>query len=319
MIATPRIWLCGVTLLTGLASPIHANARGDDNVPAPAAAKSADEDSPSQESAGVEAVYQRVRPSLAVISVRGGDGRPRGLGSGFVISAEGLIATNMHVIGENRPIEVQLANGKHYDVTAVHAFDRHLDLAILRIDARGLAPLVLGDSEVLRAGQAVVALGNPLGLRHSVVSGVVSGRREIDSRSMIQLAIPIESGNSGGPLVDMQGRVAGILTLKSAVTSNLGFAVPINDLKPLIAKPNPVPIERWVKQGAVDPAKWQIVMGANWRTRGGRILVDGEGDGFGGRALCLSAVAAGPPLRSERKRPLGRRKRRRGPGLCSRR
>src|SRR5262249_47530310 len=160
-------------------------------------------------------------------------------------------------------------------VTAVHAFDRHLDLALLRVDARGLQALSLGDSEALRQGQAVVALGNPRGLRHSVVSGVVSGRREIDGRSMIQLAIPIEQGNSGGPLVDMQGRVTGILTMKSAVTANLGFAVAINDLKPLLAKPNPVPIERWVKQDSIDSHEWQVLMGANWRTRGGRILVDG--------------------------------------------
>ncbi len=266
MIETLRTGLCFIALLSGLMD-ISAT-RADDDASA-AATDTADDAAVEKESSSVEDVYQRARPSLAVISVRGRDGRPRGLGSGFVISADGLIATNMHVIGENRPIEVQLASGKRYDVTAVHAFDRHLDLAILRVDARGLAPLTIGDSEALRIGQAVVALGNPQGLRHSVVSGVVSGRREIDGRSMIQLAIPIEPGNSGGPLVDMWGRVAGILTLKSTVTSNLGFAVAINDLKPLLAKPNPVPIERWVKQGAVDPDKWQVVMGANWRMRGG--------------------------------------------------
>ncbi|HVU85785.1 MAG TPA: transglutaminase family protein [Pirellulales bacterium] len=284
MIPAARAWACCLAVVMGLGV---SAARGDDDDPQSPAASKAENALPEKDSLNVEEVYQRARPSLAVISVRGGDGRPRGLGSGFVISADGLIATNMHVIGANRPIEVQLASGKRYDVTAIHAFDRHLDLAILRIDARGLQPLPLGDSEQLRAGQAVVALGNPQGLRHSVVSGVVSGMREIDGRSMIQLAIPIEPGNSGGPLLDMQGRVEGILTLKSTVTSNLGFAVAINDLKPLVAKPNPVPIAQWLKQGALDPDQWQVVMGANWRTRGGRILVDGEGDGFGGRALCL--------------------------------
>jgi serine protease Do len=291
MIESSRLWFSVLLLLAG-PGLISAVARGAEEAQAPEATTSpaiepATKAPAGNQSAGVEEVYQRTRPSLAVISVRGGDGRQRGLGSGFVISPDGLIATNMHVIGENRPIEVQLADGKHYNVTAVHASDRHLDLAILRIDAHGLSPLELGDSEDLRAGQAVVALGNPQGLRHSVVSGVISGRREIDGRSMIQLAIPVESGNSGGPVVDMQGRVAGIVTMKSAVTANLGFAVAINDLKPLIAKPNPVPMERWVKQGSVDPHKWEVLMGANWRTRGGRILVDGEGDGFGGRALCL--------------------------------
>ncbi len=110
---------------------------------------------------------------------------------------------------------------------------------------------------------------------------------------MIQLAIPVEPGNSGGPLVDLHGQVAGIITAKSKVTANLGFAEAINDLKPLLAKPNPIPIERWVKQSLVEPRLWQVVLGGNWRTRGGRILVDGEGDGFGGRALCLASQA--PP------------------------
>ena len=241
--------------------------------------------------ATVEEVYQRARGSLAVITVAGRDGKRHRLGSGFVVTADGLVATNMHVIGEGRPIEVQMADGKRYDVTHVHAADRALDLAILRIDAQGLTPLVLGDSDALRQGQAVVALGNPQGLRHSVVSGVVSGRREIDGRSMIQLAIPLEQGNSGGPLVDLRGRVGGILTMKSAVTANLGFAAGVNDLKPLLERPNPVPIARWIKQGTLDRHAWQPLLGANWRTRGSQIIVNGEGDGFGGRALCLATLA----------------------------
>ena len=76
-------------------------------------------------------------------------------------------------------------------------------------------------------------MGNPHGLKHSVVSGVISGRREIDGRKMLQLAMPVEPGNSGGPVLDMQGRVLGIVTMKSVVTENLGFAVEVNALKPL--------------------------------------------------------------------------------------
>jgi S1-C subfamily serine protease len=78
-------------------------------------------------------------------------------------------------------------------------------LALLRIAAKGLPALTLADSDALRQGQAVVAVGNPLGLRHSVVAGVVSARREIEGRKMIQLAIPVEPGNSGGPVLDAQG------------------------------------------------------------------------------------------------------------------
>jgi regulator of sirC expression with transglutaminase-like and TPR domain/S1-C subfamily serine protease len=235
----------------------------------------------------VAEVAEKVRPSVVVITVQGRDRRREGLGTGFVVG-EGLIATNRHVIGEGRALTVETADGKTHEVVAVHASDRPGDLAVLRVATRGLKPLELGDSATLKDGQPVVAIGNPQGLKHSVVAGVVSGRREFDGRSMIQLAIPIEPGNSGGPLVDMQGRVHGILTIKSLVTANLGFAVPINSLKPLLAKPNPVPMSAWLTIGQLDADEWEAKMGARWRQRAGRIQVDGVGSGFGGRSLCLS-------------------------------
>ena len=74
---------------------------------------------------------------------------------------------------------------------------------------------------------------------------------------MLQIAIPIEQGNSGGPVLDMQGRVVGIVTMKSLVTANLGFAVPVNALKPLLEKPNPVPMERWLTIGVLDKSEWK--------------------------------------------------------------
>jgi serine protease Do len=238
----------------------------------------------------VEQLAESVRPSVAVILYTGRDGAPHGLGTGFVVAADGLIATNLHVVGEARPITVQLADGKRYDVTSVRASDRNADLAVVRIDAKDLPALPLGDSDTLKQGQAVVAVGNPQGLQHSVVAGVVSGRRDIGGQSMIQLAIPIEAGNSGGPLLDMQGRVHGILTLKSLVTSNLGFATPVNSLKPLLDKPNPIPMTSWLTIGALDASEWKTLFGAHWSQRAGRILVDGPGRGFGGRSLCLSTL-----------------------------
>src|SRR5262249_16618857 len=152
---------------------------------------------------------------------------------------------------------------------------------------KDLPALELGDSDALKQGQPVVAVGNPQGLERSVVSGVVSGRRTIEGESMIQLAIPIEPGNSGGPLLDRHGRAEGGLTLKSAGRANLGFAPPVNGLKPLLARPNPIPMEHWLTIGALDPADWKPVFGARWRQRAGRIQVEGLGSGFGGRSLCL--------------------------------
>jgi regulator of sirC expression with transglutaminase-like and TPR domain len=237
-------------------------------------------------SKAVEQLVEKVRQSIAVITFAGRDGKRQGLGTGFVVDGGGLIATNLHVIGEARAITVELG-GKQYEVSSIHASDRSFDLALLRINAKNLPSLALGDSDTLKQGQNVLAFGNPLGLTHSVVSGVVSSKREVEGRPMIQIAIPLERGNSGGPLLDLDGRVQGIVTMKSLVTSNLGFATPVNDLKKLIQKPNPIPMSRWLTIGALDPADWTPVFGAHWRQHAGHILVEGEGAGFGGRSLCL--------------------------------
>jgi len=236
----------------------------------------------------VKELATRVRDSIVVVTYAGREGNQQGLGTGFVIDKRGLIATNLHVIGEARPIDVQTAAGKKLAVKAVHASDRTLDLAILEVEGSDLPALEIGDSKDLPQGEQIVVMGNPHGLAHSVVSGVVSGRREIDGRNMIQIAMPVEPGNSGGPVLDMQGRVMGIVTMKSLVTENLGFAVEVNDLKPLIAKPNPVAIDRWLTIGSVDRGHWEPLFGARWQQRGGRIVVDGVGAGFGGRSLLIA-------------------------------
>jgi regulator of sirC expression with transglutaminase-like and TPR domain len=272
--------IAGIALGGRFVTADETPARPQDKSPAPAAAE--------PPSLSVEQLAEKARKSVVVVTVTGRDGRQQGLGSGFIVAPDGLIATNLHVIGEARPIAVQTADGKKFSVREVTAFDRPLDLALIRIDAKDLPALPLGDSNTLNQGQPVVAIGNPHGLKHSVVAGVVSGTREIEGRQMIQLAIPIEPGNSGGPLLDMQGRVHGLLTMKSAVTDNLGFAMPVNALKPLMEKPNPTLMARWLTIGALDPQEWTTLFGARWRQRAGRILVDGLGNGFGGRSLCLS-------------------------------
>lgn len=271
----------GLLLISSL---IHQSGFADEaNVKSPAADASDMEPT-------VAALAERALKSVVVVSFSGRDGKQQGLGTGFVVSADGLIATNLHVIGEARPIDVQFADGRTFAVTAIHATEKSMDLAVLKIDATELPVLELGDSDTLKQGEQVIALGNPLGLRHSVVSGVVSEKRELEGKPMIQVAIPIERGNSGGPLLDMQGRVHGIVTLKSQVTRNLGFAVVVNALKPLLEKPNPIPMSRWTTIGTIDKREWTTVFGARWRQRAGRISVDETGSGFGGRSLCLSTM-----------------------------
>ena len=260
------------------------------------AEKPADAAAPVNSDAGMDKTVQQlavlVKKSIVVVTFRGRDGERQGLGSGFIIDPNGLIATNLHVIGEARPISVELQDGRKFDVTAIEATERSHDLAVLRIDAKDLPALPLGNSDDLQDGQPIVAIGNPVGLERSIVSGVLSGRREIEGRTMLQVAMPIERGNSGGPLLDLRGRVHGLLTLKSLKTENLGFAMPVNALKPLLQRPNPVPMSRWLTVGVLDPEEWTALPGGRWRQRAGRIMVDGRGGGLGGRALCLSTIDA---------------------------
>jgi len=239
----------------------------------------------------VAALADRIKKSVVVVSFSDRDGKTLGIGSGFIIREDGLIATNLHVIGEARPISVRTIDGQTFPVESIFANEKSQDLAILKIAASGLTALELGDSDSLVQGQPVVAIGNPQGLEHSVVAGVVSGlRKDVEGMSMIQLAIPIEPGNSGGPLVDLSGKVHGLLTLKSLVTDNLGYAVTINSLKPLLAQPNPISMSKWLTIGTVNPRRWIVPGDVRWTQRAGRIRVTGQGSSFGGRSLCLSTA-----------------------------
>ncbi len=236
----------------------------------------------------------KIRASLVTIRVRDRDGEQLGLGTGFVVDESGLIATNMHVISEGRPIEVELWPNTKLEVLAIEATSRSNDLALIRVAPENhdlvaipLVAIPLSDDATIDQGVQVLAFGNPLGLRHSVVQGVVSAIREIDSREMIQIAIPIEPGNSGGPLVDLSGTVRGIINMKSLQTENVGFAIPVGKLRDLIQSPNPISIDRWVRLSGIDPQRWQTVFGAQWRERFGIIDVSGQGSSFGGRSLCI--------------------------------
>lgn len=236
----------------------------------------------------VENIAAHARKSIVVIQSSGRTGEQRGIGSGFVVGDEGLIATNFHVIGQNRDFRVVFADGTSYSPVAIVATDRREDLALIQIDAKGLPALKLGDSDNVRPGQRVLAIGNPLGLRFSVSDGVISETRDLDGRPMIQVAMPIEPGSSGSPLMNRTGEVLGIIAIKSA--ASLGFAVPINQLRRLMDDPHPIRMDRWLTIGALDAEQWQSHMGGHWRQRAGRILSRGAGSGFGGRTLCLSQV-----------------------------
>ena len=169
-------------------------------------------------------------------------------GSGFILSADGYVLTNYHVVENSDSITVSLYNGEEYDATLVGC-DQSNDIAVLKIDAEGLTPVVLGDSDNLNVGDQVVAIGNPLGeLTFSLTTGAVSAlNREVTLSSnvtmdLIQTDCAINSGNSGGALFNLYGEVIGITNAKYSSSSsgseasidNIGFAIPMNHVKNIV-------------------------------------------------------------------------------------
>ena len=168
----------------------------------------------------------------------GPDQQPReferaGLGSGFIVSEDGYVMTNNHVVAEADSITVVLSNDGEYEATVVGT-DPQSDLALLKIDAGGLTPVKFGDSDELRVGQWVIAAGNPFGLTSSITAGIVSatGRSYMgitDYEDFIQTDAAINPGNSGGPLVNLDGEVIGVNTAiftRSRGNMGIGFAIP---------------------------------------------------------------------------------------------
>ncbi|MCG6910602.1 MAG: DegQ family serine endoprotease [Deltaproteobacteria bacterium] len=158
-----------------------------------------------------------------------------GQGSGFIISKDGYILTNNHVVGDADKVVVKLLDGREFTATTVGA-DPHSDVAVIKIEADNLPVLQLGNSDDIEVGEWVVAIGNPFGLSHTLTVGVVSakGRSSIgiaDYENFIQTDAAINPGNSGGPLVDLDGKVVGMNTAifsQSGGYMGIGFAIPIN-------------------------------------------------------------------------------------------
>ncbi|HET6695396.1 MAG TPA: trypsin-like peptidase domain-containing protein [Gaiellaceae bacterium] len=211
----------------------------------------------SSSAMSVQEIYQHAGPGVLQVtstSVDSGDPffgpQPRvSLGSGFVIDEDGYIVTNYHVIESARQIEVNFSGDDRVRATIV-GVDPSTDLAVLKINAqvRALTPLPLGDSDAVRVGDAVVAIGNPFGLERTVTAGIVSAlQREITAPNgytidkVIQTDAPINQGNSGGPLLNTRGQVIGVnsqIEPGDSGTGNLGigFAVPAATVREVFAQ-----------------------------------------------------------------------------------
>jgi serine protease Do len=204
-----------------------------------------------------EAIALKVIPSVVGISTsteityQGFFGQQRGIqsgvGTGIIVDEKGYILTNSHVVndGKAKEIIVQLSDGKEVEGTVLW-YDKSIDLAIVKIEAVGLTPAELGNSDEVRIGSYAAAIGNPLGMAfdRSVTQGVISGlnrtitvsdgQSQLTMEGLIQTDASINSGNSGGPLLNSAGQVIGINSAKAQSGEGLGFAIPINTAKPIV-------------------------------------------------------------------------------------
>jgi serine protease Do len=183
----------------------------------------------------------QVRVSRAVESQAQGEGATpeerRASGSGFLIRQDGYLVTNAHVVGEAERIQVKLSDGRRFEGRMV-GLDERVDLALVKIEATGLPVVDLGDSNRLRVGEFVLALGHPFGLEQTVSFGIVSRKGAplqvaAPGFDFIQTDAAINPGNSGGPLVSMSGEVVGVNSM-AARNGSIGFAIPINLVKGLL-------------------------------------------------------------------------------------
>jgi S1-C subfamily serine protease len=193
-------------------------------------------------SRAVTRVVETVGPSVVAISIHrnsGGAGSGAepggaGAGSGVIITPDGFVLTNNHVVEDSESMEVSLTDGRTFTAQVVGK-DPATDLAVIRISDGRLPASQLGDSDLLKVGQMVIAIGNPLGFQSTVSAGVVSALgRSLRSQSgrlidgVIQTDVALNPGNSGGPLVDSRGRVVGINTAMIYMAQGISFAIPIN-------------------------------------------------------------------------------------------
>jgi S1-C subfamily serine protease len=178
----------------------------------------------------------------AVVLLKGVTDKGNLLGSGFVISSDGKIATNLHVIQELKSGGVQLASGDKCDSFSILAFDERKDIAIIKVPGFDLPTVTLGNSNTIQVGEPVLIVGSPLGLQGSVTTGVISSMRDDPSGGgfkTIQTDAAASPGNSGGPLVNQKAEVIGIVTFKAAGGENLNFAIPVNYLRGLMESLSP--------------------------------------------------------------------------------
>lgn len=188
-------------------------------------------------------LFKKLAPAVVTVSIKATMGMEGG-GTGFLIDEDGTVVTNHHVIEVAKELSIRFMNGAIYEDIDLLTEDAGQDLALLQVDLKKpkegespeVDPVSLGDSDTVVVGERAIAIGNPLGLEHTLTDGLISARRVFMGRHWIQMSVPISPGNSGGPLFDMKGKAIGVTTAKvgGPFGENLNLAVPVNALKQLI-------------------------------------------------------------------------------------
>src|ERR1019366_5461193 len=178
-------------------------------------------------------IAKRVSPAVVVIQGKTDSGEVQG--SGFVVSKDGKIVTNLHVIKDMKTASVQLANGEVFDSLSILATDERRDLAVVKVAGFDLPVLDLGNSDGLTVGEPLVIVGSPRGLEGTVTAGILSSVRDSgDGFKVLQTDAAINPGNSGGPLVNNRGEAVGVVSFILRSSQGLNFAVPINYVRGLL-------------------------------------------------------------------------------------
>lgn len=215
-------------------------------------------------------------PTAVYIATYSKIGLEVGLGSGFVVSKDGKIITNFHVIDNAYSASIKLKNGEVYDNVSVIDYDERRDIALIKVEGLGLSAANLGDSTKTVVGDKVVVIGNPAGLENTVSDGIISASRDMDGYKLLQITAPISPGSSGGPVFNSNGDVIGIATSTIIDAQNLNFAVPIDYVKPLLEKNEPTRLrefqenfekKKWIG-GQFDIAKKKALPQTDEKTRG---------------------------------------------------
>lgn len=181
---------------------------------------------------------RKSRPAVYLIAVLDENGKTTGSGTGFVISPDGLLVTNAHVIEGAKTMIAKAENGGLFPIRKVLAVDSSNDLALLQMEGKDLPYLPLAPHGLAEAGSRIAVMGSPLGLEGTLSEGIISARRSLpgQKREVLQISAPISPGSSGSPVLDSQGRVVGVASFLIMEGQSLNFASPVEKITPLLTR-----------------------------------------------------------------------------------